>query len=196
MPCRASASRCRSQVTSNVRHPRTNVQMQFGTRAPGKLLRRGCLAERHRRRENSATQQSRVLRTRSESKPKTAQSAARLPWFGPRFASSCFASPESMLQPIGWSSRSRWQGAHRAEIHGYRGDKESRATGLPASRSSANRGTIQNMGAALVHLAGLPNPSVNLTRNSVPRWPSEARYAHNAPLVQQVTLSHAGYLKR
>jgi hypothetical protein len=44
--------------------------------------------------------------------------------------------------------------------------------------------------------ARMPNPSVNLTRNSVPRWPSEARYAHNAPLVQQVTLPRAGYLKR
>jgi hypothetical protein len=41
-----------------------------------------------------------------------------------------------------------------------------------------------------------PNHSVNLTRNSAPRWPSEARYAHNAPLVHRVTLSHAGYLKR
>jgi hypothetical protein len=40
------------------------------------------------------------------------------------------------------------------------------------------------------------NPSVNLTRNSVPRWPSEARYADNVPQVQQVTLSHSGYLKR
>jgi hypothetical protein len=60
----------------------------------------------------------------------------------------------------------------------------------------ASCGSIQNMVAALVRLARLPNPSVNLTRNSVPRWPSEARYAHNAPLVQQVTLSHAGYLKR
>jgi hypothetical protein len=37
---------------------------------------------------------------------------------------------------------------------------------------------------------------VNLTRNRVPRWPSETRYAHNAPLVQQVTLPRAGYLKR
>jgi hypothetical protein len=45
-------------------------------------------------------------------------------------------------------------------------------------------------------VAGKPNHSVNLTRNSVPRWPSEARYAHNAPLVQQVTLPRAGYLKR
>jgi hypothetical protein len=52
------------------------------------------------------------------------------------------------------------------------------------------------MVAALVRLARLPNPSVNLTRNSAPRWPSEARYAHNAPLVHRVTLPRAGYLKR
>jgi hypothetical protein len=52
--------------------------------------------------------------------------------------------------------------------------------------------TQSHLGAVQV----LPNHSVNLTRNSVPRWPSEARYAHNAPLVQQVTLSHSGYLKR
>jgi hypothetical protein len=48
----------------------------------------------------------------------------------------------------------------------------------------------------LTSLARKPNHSVNLTRNSTPRWPSEARYAHNAPLVQRVALSHAGYLKR
>jgi hypothetical protein len=51
-------------------------------------------------------------------------------------------------------------------------------------------------GIVMQPVAGEPNPSVNLTRNSVPRWPSEARYAHNAPLVQQVTLPRAGYLKR
>jgi hypothetical protein len=60
----------------------------------------------------------------------------------------------------------------------------------------AGCGSIQNMVAALVHVAGLPNPSVNLTRNSAPRWPNEARYAHNAPLVQRVALPRAGYLKR
>jgi hypothetical protein len=51
-------------------------------------------------------------------------------------------------------------------------------------------------GSAMSRVSRKPNPSVNLTRNSVPRWPSEARYAHNAPLVQQVTLPRAGYLKR
>jgi hypothetical protein len=42
----------------------------------------------------------------------------------------------------------------------------------------------------------MPNPSVNLTRNSVPHLPGSARYAHNAPPGKRVTLSHAGYLKR
>jgi hypothetical protein len=51
-------------------------------------------------------------------------------------------------------------------------------------------------GVGMQHVERRPNHSVNLTRNSVPRWPSEARYAHNAPLVQQVTLPRAGYLKR
>jgi hypothetical protein len=67
---------------------------------------------------------------------------------------------------------------------------------LSSCPKQGNRGSIQNMVAALIRTKRKPNPSVNLTRNSVPRWPSEARYAHNAPLVQQVTLPRAGYLKR
>jgi hypothetical protein len=41
-----------------------------------------------------------------------------------------------------------------------------------------------------------PNPSVNLTRNSVSHLPGMARYAHNALPGKRVTLPHAGYLKR
>jgi hypothetical protein len=52
------------------------------------------------------------------------------------------------------------------------------------------------MVAALIHLARLPNPSVNLTRNSVPHLPGSARYAHNALPGKRVTLPRAGYLKR
>jgi hypothetical protein len=51
-------------------------------------------------------------------------------------------------------------------------------------------------GIVMQPVAGEPNHSVNLTRNSVPHLPGMARYAHNAPLVQQVTLPRAGYLKR
>jgi hypothetical protein len=61
-----------------------------------------------------------------------------------------------------------------------------------------SHGIVAPLGRAIVMqpVAGEPNPSVNLTRNSAPRWPSEARYAHNAPLVHRVTLPRAGYLKR
>jgi hypothetical protein len=46
------------------------------------------------------------------------------------------------------------------------------------------------------HVASEPNPSVNLTRNSVPHLPGMARYAHNALPGKRVTLPRAGYLKR
>jgi hypothetical protein len=52
------------------------------------------------------------------------------------------------------------------------------------------------MVAALGRLARLPNPSVNLTRNSVSHLPGMARYAHNALPGKRVTLPRAGYLKR
>jgi hypothetical protein len=42
----------------------------------------------------------------------------------------------------------------------------------------------------------MPNHSVNLTRNSVPRLPGSARYAHNALPGKRFTLPRAGYLKR
>jgi hypothetical protein len=42
----------------------------------------------------------------------------------------------------------------------------------------------------------MPNHSVNLTRNSVPRLPGMARYAHTALPGKRVTLPRAGYLKR
>jgi hypothetical protein len=49
---------------------------------------------------------------------------------------------------------------------------------------------------ALTQPTWMPNHSVNLTRNSGPHWPSDARYAHNASLVQRGPLPLAGYLKR
>jgi hypothetical protein len=51
-------------------------------------------------------------------------------------------------------------------------------------------------GIGMQPVASEPNHSVNLTRNSVPHWRGEARYAHSAPPRQRVTLSHSGYLKR
>jgi len=56
--------------------------------------------------------------------------------------------------------------------------------------------TAQATQRGFLRVAASSNHSVNLTRNSVPRWPGEARYAHNAPPVQRGPLSHPGYLKR
>jgi hypothetical protein len=44
--------------------------------------------------------------------------------------------------------------------------------------------------------ARMPNPSVNLTRNSGPHLPGMARYAHNALPGKRGPLPRAGYLKR
>jgi hypothetical protein len=74
--------------------------------------------------------------------------------------------------------------------------RKSSVTGLSSSQVTASCGSIQNRFTAHVRASRMPNHSVNLTRNSVTRWPSEARYAHNAPLVHRVTLLHSGYLKR
>jgi hypothetical protein len=51
-------------------------------------------------------------------------------------------------------------------------------------------------GIGMQPVAGKPNHSVNLTRNSVPHLPGMARYAHNALPGKRVTLPRAGYLKR
>jgi hypothetical protein len=112
-----------------------------------------------------------------------------------RFASNYFARTTAMRHPAGWSNRHRWQVGHRTSNRNDRkGQRQSQ--GLALFHGQASYGSIQDIVAALFRLARMPNPSVNLTRNSAPRWPSEARYAHNAPLVHRVALSHAGYLKR
>jgi hypothetical protein len=169
MPCRASASRCRVQVTSNVRHPRTKIQMQdmrFGTvpleMSPAKVARTG--------RRGSLTNCS----VFSES----GNSNHKIRWVAqaPAEQSPARHGP-SMVRQAGHtqSKCSRW---------------------LTLFRQKAACGSIQSVVSTRSPFARMPNPSVNLTRNSVPRWPSEARYAHYAPLVQQVRLPRAGYLKR
>jgi hypothetical protein len=67
---------------------------------------------------------------------------------------------------------------------------------VPSFAFGPSCGSIFYMLLARTPPQRMPNPSVNLTRNSTPRWPSEARYAHNAPLVHRVALPRAGYLER
>jgi hypothetical protein len=112
-----------------------------------------------------------------------------------RFASNYFAGTAAMRHPAGWSSRHRWQVTLRTSNRSGRKDQR-QSHGLALFHGHASYGSIQDMVAALFRLARMPNPSVNLTRNSVPHWPGIARYAHNAPLVHRVTLLHSGYLKR
>jgi hypothetical protein len=54
----------------------------------------------------------------------------------------------------------------------------------------------QGAGPTFVAVPMQPNPSVNLTRNSVPHLPGMARYAHNALPGKRGPLPRAGYLKR
>jgi hypothetical protein len=196
MPCRASASRCCTQVTSNVRHPRTKVQMQSKARASERLFLRTCRASLKCKLKIAGSLQGEAPQ---EIEARSCQRRRRaLPGFpGSVLASRRAASQAprpSVIQFVGPAAVGRKSGIGCS--HRVAGKPNTGTTGLPSSRRGSSCGSIQDMVAALSLIAGLPNHSVNLTRNSTPRWPSEARNAHNAPLVQRVALSHAGYLKR
>jgi hypothetical protein len=169
MPCRASASRCRVQVTSNVRHPRTKIQMQnvrFGNVAPemfvGKVARgRGNSRLAGRSFATESGNSSHRIRRAAQASPK--QSQARL---GP-----------SIVRQAGPVQRRC-------------------ACWLLLFRRRPSCGSIQNVVSTRSPFARMPNPSVNLTRNSAPHLPGSARYAHNALPGKRVTLPRACYLKR
>jgi hypothetical protein len=157
MPCRASASRCRVQVTSNVRHPETQIQMQdlrFGNVSPETSSAKVARAEGNRRLVN------RSFASESLNSNHKIQRGAQ-------------GAPE---QPPGRLGPSMVRRAGQTQNHYCRW--------LPLFRRHAGSGSIQNMVAALVHLARLPNPSVNLTRNSVPHLPGMARHAAACRLPQ------------
>jgi hypothetical protein len=165
----SSASHRCVQVTSNVRHPRTKIQMQhvrFGTVAPemfvGKVARaRGNSRLAGRSFFNESGNSNHRIQRVAQASPE--QSQARL---GP-----------SMVRQAGQeeSARTFW---------------------LLPFRHKASCGSIQNVVSTVSPFARMPNPSVNLTRNSVPHLPGMARYAHNALPGKRVTLPLAGYLKR
>jgi hypothetical protein len=166
-----------------------------------RALRAGLLRRLFTKRQGSATEGTAFLRGVASAAIEPYELSAGLSAASPcrfnfRCASSCSASAKVMLHPVRWSSRRRRQGPPQTENCGGWKNESQSVAGLPPSPATPSCGSIQIMVAALVRLARMPNPSVNLTRNSVPRWPSEARYAHNAPLVQRLTLPRAGYLKR
>jgi hypothetical protein len=178
MPRWASAARCRVQVTSNVRHPRIEIQIPR-TCASGSVPQVLVC-----RRESSARRA-----TRAEH-PMPKGGAKRREIFFPLAAKRVTSATDWTVQLISHAAKGR-RGHPQLQ-----GGRRPRTPGLPRYPGQARCGGIRNMVAALVHLARLPNPSVNLTRNSVPHLPGMARYAHNALPGKRVTLPRAGYLKR
>jgi hypothetical protein len=162
------ARRC-VQVTSNVRHPRTKVQMQD--------VRFGKVSL-----EKSS---AKVARAGGNSRLVNRSSASGSGNANLKIQRSAQASPEQSPARLG-PSMVRQEGQEKCR----------RTFWLLPFRRKASCRSMQNVVSTRSPFARMPNHSVNLTRNSAPRWPSEARYAHNAPLVHRVTLSHAGYLKR
>jgi hypothetical protein len=184
MPYRASASRCRVQVTSNVRPANQRVSLfALKTRTPvpacvnafGHRGDRVCVRNEV---QNCRCRQKRCARNsgRTVAGPCSKESGLR-----GLVSSSIWPSqqPAYGTYPGSWRKTS----AQRSEV---------------PSREQQVRGMLQPSvkGIGMQPVARRPNHSVNLTRNSGPHWPSDARYAHNASLVQRGPLPRAGYLKR
>jgi hypothetical protein len=169
MPCRASAARCRVQVTSNVRHPGTKVQMQdarFGNVPPKKFF-------------------AKVARTGGNSRIANRSIASESGNSNHRIRRFAQAASKQSPATLG-SSLVRQGGQTQSPC----------ARWLLLFPRKATCGSIQNVVATISAFARMPNHSVKGTRNSAPRWPGETRYAHSASPVQRVTLLHAPYLKR
>jgi hypothetical protein len=193
---RASASRCRTQVTSNVRHPKAKVQMQCNTRASERLYLRTCRAPFKCKLEAARSQQGAAPHDiEARNCPRRRRALQGIPGSVLALRRTASQAPSSrVFQFVGPAAVERKSSFGSG--HWSAGKAKTGNAGFPSFRHGSSCGSIQDMVATLSLIAGMPNPSVNLTRNSAPRWPSEARYAHNAPLVHRVTLSHSGYLKR
>jgi hypothetical protein len=142
LPCRSIGSRCCTQVTSNVRHQETQIQMR-NVRF-GKLPPKRCSAEMARAGGNSRLATGAFISGSGNSNYEIQP-----------FACSAQEQPPERLGP------SMVREAGQSQSH--------RARWVALFRHKPGCGSIQNMVAALVRLALMPNPSVNLTRNS-PAW--------------------------
>jgi hypothetical protein len=184
MPCRASASRCRVQVTSNVRPAKNRLSMfALKARAPVPT----CVnAPSHR--SGRVCVQNEVPSCRLRQK-RCARNLGQ--------ASGDLFSKESDLRGAASSSLQSSQQSTSMACRGTR-KKTSGQRSKALSHRPHVHGILQPSvrGIGMQPVARRPNHSVNLTRNSGPHWPSDARYAHNASLVQRGPLPRAGYLKR
>jgi hypothetical protein len=166
-----------------------------------RALRVGLLRRHFTKRQGSATEGTAfpggVTSSAIELEELNAKLSAASPCrFNLRCAWSCSASAKVMNHSVRWASRRMGQGAPwTANCRGWE-DESQPVTGLSPSLVTASCGSIQNMVATLSRFARMPNPSVNLTRNSVPHWPGKAHCVHSALPGQRGTLLHAGYLKR
>jgi hypothetical protein len=183
MPCRASAARCRVQVTSNVRLPRREETQIPKTRANGRKVQVQVVF-----RESSA---NRAIEPGTW-EPKGARSAAN--FFDPLTEWPCKHQSKTSGKVVDALGRLKMVRAGSSRDRSTA--RNPCASGVALYRKGPPRGSIRCMAILRIRPSRKPNPSVNLTRNSVPHLPGSARYAHNALPGKRVTLPHAGYLKR
>jgi hypothetical protein len=198
MPCRASASRCRVQVTSNVRLPE-NVFVQ--------LHRQDTRSGMNPRQRNSRQGQSVTALSKAETIVEDFTAAPSSP--ESNRSMNMVAKPARFAGTN--SQRESWGARKVSQLNLPPSEQVSRRRRVEAAGRSSRPQCSEVLcwsqqshgilgpsatGIFVPRVAREPNHSVNLTRNSVPHLPGMARYAHNALPGKRVTLPLAGYLKR
>jgi hypothetical protein len=197
---RSIGSRCHTQVTSNVRLPRTKSV---------RIHRRDTRSGLSPHQENSRQGKYRGALSTAEttgagfttaptrSQPQVSMDLVFKPL---RFARTRSPSGGWSVQKVSQLNLPPSKDAshgHQVNAAGSRYWSSARkycAAGLKFMASFGHQPS--GSGSAMSQVSRKPNPSVNVTRNSVPHWPGIARYAHNAMPGQRGPLLHARYLKR
>jgi hypothetical protein len=196
MPYRASASRCRVQVTSNVRLPKIRIPNTRQDTRFGNVVCRTALGKEVRIGRAGTAGVRSWSRIRAQSWPRNLAGGSGISPVFRSFAPMHLAERNALGQSGSGPVR-RQEKKHSSASESWASpETKSGSSGLPSSQFVAGCGSIQNMVAALLRSARKPNHSVNLTRNSVPHLPGMARYAHNALPGKRGPLPRAGYLKR
>jgi hypothetical protein len=194
MPCRASAARCCTHVTSNVRLPKS--QMVQGQRQD---TRSGMNPRQRNSRQGQYV--GALSKAETTGASFTAPPTRSQPQVGVNleFKPMRFACTESLRGRWGNQKVSQLNPPPSEQINlRYRvkaaGKRSSPLCSEVLCWSQQSHGILWPSGSGVVlqPVAGEPNPSLNLTRNSVPHWPGDARYAHDASPGQRVTLSLSG----
>jgi hypothetical protein len=128
MPCRASASRCRVQVTSNVRHPKTSNTNPSNTRASARTHVYAFASKKRCFEETTAQNETAFFSLEAHEFQRRRRALQGLPSSMSASRPNRPTSAEGMRQPVGWSSRRTRQSAPRAPIRDGR-MKETQAPG-------------------------------------------------------------------